>query len=206
MLKAIRYGALALSVLLLAAGGYAWVTRGVPDQRATLGGMAVPPGVAIGGPFTLTDHTGRQVTDQTFRGRPMLVFFGFTHCPDICPTGLQAMAEVLDILGPGATRLAPLFITVDPVRDSPATLAPYVALFHERLVGLSGTEAEIAAVARAYRVYHARVQPPGASDYLVDHSSFTYLIGPDGSFRALFRHGTPPEEIARAVAALLPAS
>jgi protein SCO1/2 len=206
MLKAIRYGSLALSVLLLAAGGYAWWARGVPDAQSQLGGMAVPPGVAIGGPFELVDHTGATVTDRTFRGRAMLVFFGFTHCPDVCPTELQVVADVLEKLGPRATQVAPLFVSIDPERDTPAKLADYVALFDPRLVGLTGSDAQIAAVARAFRVYYARVQPPGSSTYLMDHSSFLYLLGPDGGFRALFRHGTPPEDIARAVAATLPAA
>lgn len=198
MLKIIRYTALALSLVLLGAGGALWWLRGQgPNPQAVLGGLATPPGLSLGGPFELLDHTGRTVTDQTFRGRFMLVFFGFTHCPDICPTELQLVAEVLDRLGPQADRVAPLFITIDPERDTPETLADYVALFDPRLIGLTGTPAQIAAAARAYRVYYARVQPPGASTYLMDHSSFLYLIGPDGGFRALFRHGTPVEEVVR---------
>jgi protein SCO1/2 len=206
MLKLIRYISLALSVVLLAAGGYLWWQRGSIDPQAVLGGMSVPPGVAVGGPFELIDHTGRTVTDRDYRGRFMLVFFGFTHCPDICPTELQVVAEVLEKLGPRADRVAPLFVTVDPERDTPSVLAQYVSLFDSRLIGLTGSEAQVAAAARAYRVYYAKVTPPGASTYLMDHSSFLYLIGPDGSFRALFRHGTPPEEIARAIAAGLPAA
>jgi protein SCO1/2 len=116
------------------------------------------------------------------------------------------VAEVLEKLGPRADRVAPLFVTVDPERDTPSVLAQYVSLFDSRLIGLTGSEAQVAAAARAYRVYYAKVTPPGASTYLMDHSSFLYLIGPDGSFRALFRHGTPPEEIARAIAAGLPAA
>jgi protein SCO1/2 len=206
MLKVIRYTALALSVLLLATGGYLWWQRGSIDPAAVIGGMSVPPGVSIGGPFELVDHTGRTVTDRDYRGRFMLIFFGFTHCPDICPTELQVMAEVLEKLGPRADRVAPLFITVDPERDTPKVLADYVALFDSRLIGLTGSEAQVAAVARAFRVYYAKATPPGASTYLMDHSSFLYLIGPDGTFRALFRYGTPAEEIARALVAALPAA
>jgi protein SCO1/2 len=206
MLKLIRYTALTLSVALLAAGGYLWWQRGSVDSQSVLGGMSVPPGVSIGGPFELIDHTGRTVTDRDFRGRFMLVFFGFTHCPDICPTELQVVAEVLEKLGPRADRVAPLFVTVDPARDTPQVLADYVALFDPRLVGLTGSEAQIAATARAYRVYYAKATPPGASTYLMDHSSFLYLMAPDGAFRALFRYGTPADEIARAIAAGLPAA
>jgi protein SCO1/2 len=205
MLKVIRYVSLALSVLLLAAGGYLWWQRGSIDPQSVLGGMSVPPGVTLGGPFELLDQTGRAVTDRDFRGRPMLIFFGFTHCPDVCPTELQVFAEVLEKLGPRASLLAPIFISIDPERDTPEVMANYVALFDPRIIGLTGTPDQIAAVARAYRVFYAKVTPPGASGYVMDHSSFSYLIGPDGGFRALFRYGTAPEEIARAVAAVLPA-
>jgi cytochrome oxidase Cu insertion factor (SCO1/SenC/PrrC family) len=206
MLKLIRYTAFALSVVLLLAGGYLWWQRGSIDPQSVLGGMSVPPGVSIGGPFELVDHTGRTVTDRDYRGRFMLIFFGFTHCPDICPTELQVVADVLEKLGPRADRVAPLFITIDPERDSPGVLADYVALFDSRLIGLTGSEAQVAAAARAFRVYYAKTTPPGASTYLMDHSSFLYLVGPDGGFRALFRHGTPAEEIVRVIAAALPAA
>jgi protein SCO1/2 len=202
----IRYTAFALSIALLATGGYFWWQRGSIEPQSVLGGMSVPPGVSLGGPFELVDHTGRTVTDRDYRGRFMLIFFGFTHCPDICPTELQVVAEVLEKLGPRANRVAPLFVTIDPERDTPGVLADYVALFDPRLIGLTGSEAQVAAAARAFRVYYAKATPPGASTYLMDHSSFLYLIGPDGTFRALFRYGTPAEEIARAIAAGLPAA
>lgn len=205
-LRIVRYAALALSVVLLAAGGYAWWRGGGLDPRAALGGMTVPPGVSLGGPFELMDQDGRRVTDQDYRGRFMLVFFGYTHCPDVCPTDLQVMAEVLDRLGPRAVRVAPIFVSIDPERDTPAVLKGYVDLFDPRLIGLSGTEAQVTAVAKAYRVYYAKVRPEGSTDYLMDHSSFMYLMGPDGAFRALFRYGTPAEEIARTIAAGLPAA
>lgn len=206
MLKFIRYTALALSVALLGAGGFFWWQRQGDDPQARLGGMSVPPGIAIGGPFQLTDHAGQPVTNETYRGRVMLVFFGFTHCPDVCPTELQVVAEVLEQLGPRAERVAPLFISVDPERDTPQVLAGYVGLFDPRLIGLTGSDAQIAAVARAYRVYYAKVRPPDSATYLMDHSTFLYLIGPEGGFRALFRPGTPPEEISRAIQAALPGS
>jgi protein SCO1/2 len=199
MLKLIRYGALALSVVLLVAGGAMWWLRAGRDAASQLGGMAVPPGVALGGPFSLTDHTGRAVTDRDFRGRTLMVFFGFTQCPDVCPTELQVVAEVLEKLGPRAAQVAPLFVTIDPERDTPEILAQYVALFDPRITGLTGTPEQIAQIARAYRVFYAKVTPPGASTYTMDHSALLYLMGPDGGFRAVFRHGTPATEIARAV-------
>lgn len=201
MLKLIRYGALALSVVLLVAGGAMWWLRAGNEAASQLGGMAVPPGVALGGPFSLTDHTGRAVTDRDFRGKTLLVFFGFTQCPDVCPTELQVVAEVLEKLGPRAGQVATLFVTVDPERDSPDVLAQYVTLFDPRITGLTGTAEQIAQMARAYRVFYAKVTPPGASTYTMDHSALLYLMGPDGGFRAVFRHGTPAADIARAVTA-----
>ncbi|MBI1207622.1 MAG: redoxin domain-containing protein [Azospirillum sp.] len=181
--------------LALAAGVAWWQTRHVPDLAAVT--------TAIGGPFTLTDHTGRRVTDADFTGRYRLIYFGYTYCPDVCPTELQAMSTALDRLGADGERLQPLFITIDPARDTPAHLADYVALFHPRLIGLTGSAAEIAAAARAYRVYYAR--PPGGDDqtYLMDHSSFVYLMGPDGQFLTAFPSGVDPEKMAAGIKARL---
>lgn len=206
MLRIIRYAALGLSVILLGAGGYLWWQRGSIDPAAVVGGLTVAPGVSLGGPFELVDQTGRTVTERDYRGRYMLVFFGFTHCPDVCPTELQVIAEVLEKLGPRADRVAPIFVTVDPERDTPEVMKAYVELFDSRLIGLTGSARQIAAIAKEFRVYYAKVTPPGASDYTMDHSAFTYLIGPDGKFRALFRHGAPAEEIVRAITAGLPAA
>lgn len=202
-LRVVRYTAYALAVLLAAGTGAAlWLKRDAGVEQR-LGGLAVPPAVAIGGPFHLTDHTGRAVTEASFRGRLMLIFFGFTHCPDICPTELQVIAEVLDRLGPQADRLVPLFITVDPDRDTPEALARYVELFDPRIVGLTGTAEQIAAVARAFRVYYAKVHPPDATTYTMDHSAFLYLMDAEGRLVALFRPGTGAAEIAAAIAAHL---
>jgi len=139
------------------------------------------------------------VTEATFHGRWMLVYFGFTYCPDVCPTELQTMSSALDRLGPQARQVVPIFITVDPERDTPAALAEYVKLFDERMVGLTGSKEQIAAAAKAYRVYYARAKANGTTDYLMDHSSFIYLIGPDGGFRALFRHGIAAQEMAESL-------
>ena len=163
----------------------------------------MPGGVSVGGPFTLVNGAGETVTDASFRGRWMLVYFGYTFCPDVCPTDLQTISAAMDRLGPLAQRLVPVFITVDPERDTPAALAEYTKLFDERLVGLSGSKEQIAAAAKSYRVYYARTKSKDASDYLMDHSSFIYLVGPDGGFRALFRHGMAVQELADAVKARL---
>lgn len=137
----------------------------------------------IGSPFALTDHKGRRVTDETFAGRVRLVFFGFTHCPDVCPTGLAYIAETLDgLTQPEAAAVSPLFISVDADRDKPDLLATYVAHFHPSLIGLSGSEAEVAQAAKAFRTYYRKV-PTGGDAYVMEHTASIYLIGPDGRLR-----------------------
>ncbi len=146
----------------------------------------------VGGPFTLTDHTGRRVTDKDFRGKYMLVYFGFTYCPDVCPSGLQVMSAALDQLGAKAEKITPMFISVDPERDTPEQLAQYVPSFHPRLIGLTGTPEEIQAVAKAYRVYYRKVKDEkSTAEYTVDHTSIIYLMGPEGEFITHFTHATP---------------
>ena len=154
--------------------------------------------VQIGGPFTLTDHNGKMVTEKSYDGKYLLVFFGYTFCPDVCPTALTTLSTTLDLLGDAADKTMPLFITVDPLRDTPAHLKEYVSYFHPKLVALTGTEDQIKEVTKAYRVYSAKAQAnkDDQEDYLMDHSSITYLIGPDGSFVEHFSHGMEPEKIA----------
>jgi len=147
---------------------------------------------AVGGPFTLTDHTGRRVTDKDFRGQYMLVYFGFTFCPDVCPSGLQAISATLDQLGPKAEKITPVFISVDPERDTPEQLALYVSSFHPRLVGLTGSPEEIQSVAKAYRVYYNKVKDEkSTAEYTIDHTSIIYLMDPKGEFVTHFTHATP---------------
>lgn len=155
----------------------------------------------VGGPFSLLDHTGRRVTDADFRGRFMLVFFGFTHCPDVCPAELQVMTAALEKLGDRADKVVPIFVTVDPERDTVEAMASYVAHFHPRLVGLTGTPDEIAAVARAYRVYHAKVKDEGsAAGYTMDHSAIVYLMDEKGEYAAHFTYGVDPDTMAEGIA------
>ena len=161
-----------------------------------------------GGPASLVDHHGRRVAFDDFRGNFVLVFFGYTHCPDICPTDLAVLAEALDRLGAPGERVRPLFITIDPERDTVAVLAAYVAHFHPRLIGLTGAPADIRALADRYRVGYTKVYPEagsavGASDYFLDHTAASYLVGPDGRILGLFRHGTPAADIAAAIRPLL---
>lgn len=197
MLKTIRWLAIGGILGLGAAWGvHFWREGNVPDPSSLAA-------AAIGGPFELVDHTGAVRRDEAFRGRYMLIYFGFTYCPDACPTALLAMAEALDRVGPLAARVQPILITVDPDRDTPQQLASYVAAVDERLIGLTGTHAQIAAVARAYRVFYRKVTPPGMSDYLVDHTSLVYLMDPDGKFLAHFSHETPPERMAETLRRLV---
>ncbi|MGQ0673978.1 MAG: SCO family protein [Hyphomicrobium sp.] len=155
----------------------------------------------IGGPFSLVDQTGKRVTDQDFKGRKTLVFFGFTSCPDICPTGLAAMAAALDALGEKAESLTPIFITVDPERDTPAKMAEYVKSFHPRLIGLTGTPEEVAAATRTYRVYARKVPDPATpGSYSVDHSSFFYLMDESGAYIRHFTHSTDGAKLAAELA------
>lgn len=151
----------------------------------------------VGGPFNLTDHNGHTVTDRDFRGRYMLVYFGYTFCPDVCPAGLQVMSAALDQLGAEADRVVPLFVSLDPARDTPEKLAEYVKSFGPRLIGLTGTPDEIAKLARAYRVYYKKVDEPKApQNYTLDHTSIIYLMAPNGEFITHFTHATKADELA----------
>jgi protein SCO1/2 len=170
-----------------------------PEARQRLlpfAGRTVSGKALIGGPFSLTDDTGRRVTDKDYRGRYMLVLFGFTSCPDICPAGLQLMSAALEKLGGKADRITPIFISVDPERDTPQKLALYVKNFHPRLVGLTGTPEEIAAAAKAYKVYYRKVPNENSpADYGMDHTSIIYLMDPDGEFVLHFTPTTTVEEM-----------
>ncbi len=159
-------------------------------------GPSLPQVAAIGGPFSLTDQNGRTVTDQDLKGRPFLVFFGFTHCPDICPTTMFEISEILRKLGPDGDRMRAVFITVDPERDTPAALKDYVSSFDPRVVALTGDEAAIAAVAKSYRAFYRRV-PLKEGGYTMDHLAIVYLMGKDGRFVTRF-HLNRPIDVAMA--------
>lgn len=157
--------------------------------------------VPIGGAFHLVDQDGKSVTDQTYRGKWLLVFFGFTNCPDVCPTTLNDVALVLDQLGPLAASVQPLFITVDPERDTPEIMKAYAEAFHPSIVGLTGTPAQIAEVAAAYRVYYKKV--PQGESYSMDHSGITYVMTPDGRFAAHFSPRTGVDPMANKLRGLI---
>jgi cytochrome oxidase Cu insertion factor (SCO1/SenC/PrrC family) len=150
----------------------------------------------VGGPFDLVDHQGKVRTQADFKGKLMLVYFGFTFCPDVCPTDLQAIGLALDQLGAAGEAVQPIFITLDPNRDTAQQLADYVPLFHPRFIGLTGDEAAIRQAARAYKVYYAKVPRADGSDYTVDHSGYTYLMDRAGQYLGFFPPGTPPDRMA----------
>ncbi len=175
-------GALGGAAALIVAG------RAQDPQIATTGTAL------IGGPFTLVDQNGKTVTDRDFRGKYMLVFFGFTHCPDICPAELQVMAAALSALGPKADEVVPIFVTLDPERDTPEAVGAYVKNFGKNFVGLSGSPTDIAKAAKAYRVTYSKFEYKGKYGnygYSIDHSALVYLMDKNGQYLAHFAYGTP---------------
>ncbi len=180
-----------LGVLLMAAalGGYAlWSAR----PHSTSSGIAL-----VGGPFTMVNHKGQTVTDKDFRGRPMLLFFGFTFCPDICPTELQVMTAAITELGDAGKDIQPILVSIDPARDTPEVLAAYVANFGDNVVGLTGSEKQVEAMAGAYRVFYSKQDnPKDPSNYLMDHSSIIYLMGANGTFLKHFSYTTDAKALA----------
>lgn len=175
--------------------GVAWMMRApTPDPV-----RPVMPGTRIGGAFSLTDQDGKTVTESSWPGKYRLVYFGFTYCPAICPTELQKMAAALKELGTVTDTIQPIFISVDPERDTPQVLKTYVPLFDTRLIGLTGTRAQIDQALKSWHVYAAKMQPPGASDYTMDHSSFTYLTDETGELLALYRSTDTASEMAASI-------
>jgi protein SCO1/2 len=157
---------------------------------------------AIGGPFRLVDQNGKTVTDADLKGKWSLVYFGYTHCPDACPTALNDIAIALDELGPQRNAVRPVFVTVDPERDTPEVLKSYVTAFDAPILALSGTPEEIAQAAKGFRVYYAK-HPEAGGDYSMDHSSIIYVMDPEGRFTASFTQENSPEEIAERLKKLL---
>jgi cytochrome oxidase Cu insertion factor (SCO1/SenC/PrrC family) len=148
----------------------------------------------VGGPFTLTDQTGRLRSDTEFRGKLMIVYFGYSYCPDVCPTDLMAITQALDALGPAADGVQPLFITIDPERDTKG-LADYVAAFHRSFVGLTGSPAEIRKVANSYKAFYVKVQDERSADYSIDHAGVIYLMGRNGEYLGFMPPQTNPDRL-----------
>jgi len=187
MLAWIRFGLFALAAFALGVMSYVYLFDGArgPERAVQSSGKAL-----IGGPFELVNHRGESVTQADFAGKHMLVFFGFTHCPDVCPAKLNTISIALEDLGPLADRVTPVFITVDPERDTPQRMAEYVSNFSADIVGLTGTPDQIKRAAKAYRVYYAKAElENSATRYLMDHSAFTYLMDPNGEYVTHFAYG-----------------
>jgi cytochrome oxidase Cu insertion factor (SCO1/SenC/PrrC family) len=179
------------------------VGLGVRLYRESSGTMSLATsGTAlVGGPFTLVDQDGKTRSDAEFRGSLMLVYFGYTYCPDICPTELQTMSDALDALGDKSAAVQPIFVTVDPERDTPQTVKDYVGHFHPKFIALTGTPSQVEAAEKAYRVYAAKVpSKTGGSDYLMDHTGLVYLMDRNGKYLASFAPQTTPQQMAQAIA------
>jgi protein SCO1 len=193
-----KLAAVALSALITG-GSMAYLLVGAPAPRTYRQGESVNTGKAIiGGPFSLVDQSGKAVTDKDFRGRYLLVFFGYTYCPDVCPSGLQVISSALDLLGTDADKITPVFISIDPARDTPEKMAAYVKSFHPRMIGLTGSAADVAAAIKAYRVYAKKVPDDrNPADYTMDHSSVVYLMGPTGELVTFAAEITKPDTLAQ---------
>jgi cytochrome oxidase Cu insertion factor (SCO1/SenC/PrrC family) len=182
-----------LLLVLVLAGGILWhESRMLPGL-----GRTITTGTAdVGGPFRLVDQAGKTVTDQDFRGRYMLIYFGYSFCPDVCPTTLGVMAEALSKLGADGARVTPVFITIDPERDTPKVLADYVKAFGPQFVGLTGSPAAIKDVEKKYRVYAVK-RPLPKGGYGMDHSSVIYLMSPNGKMVTFYDEAISPDDLAK---------
>ncbi len=184
----------ALAALVLA--GVLWHLGDIAAHRNV---ETIPTGetVKLGGPFSLIDQNGVTRTDRDYRGKYMLVFFGYTYCPDVCPTTLAVIRSALDMMGSRADRVVPLFITVDPKRDTPEKLKAYLSSFGPRFVGLTGDDKAISSVAKEYRVYYQTRPAENGGDYTVDHSGIVYLMDGSGAFAANYSLDNSPDEMAK---------
>ena len=182
--------ALLASLLLTAvvAGGLLWHQSETLPKRG--------PQIAVGGPYTLTDQDGNSRSNTDFRGKYQLIYFGYTSCPDVCPTTLAIIAAAMDKLGPTGDRIVPIFITIDPERDKPAVLKSYLAAFGPRFVGLTGTPEQLGPIEKEFRVY-AKRQPLQDGSYSMDHSSVIYLMGPDSKLISFYDAAASPEDLAK---------
>ena len=191
------------SLVLLISAVYVVITAPQNHDNTHKTQSAGVAGVQVGGPFTLTNHTGEVVTDKSFGKSYRLIYFGFTYCPSVCPTELQKMTASYKKLGELQKEITPIFITVDPERDTVDIMKNYVEFFHPDMVGFTGTRKQIDNVIRNYKVYAAKVQDENATDYTVDHSSYIYFMSPDGRLLRLFRTQDNAGEIAGMIKTIL---
>jgi protein SCO1 len=211
-----RFFLIAVGLMIGATSVSLWMTKDGMINR--LGELSPSAGTAaIGGAFSLTDQNGREVKDTDFRGRVMLVFFGFTHCPDICPVTTKNLSNLMEQLGAKADQVAPIFISVDPERDTPAVMKDYMANFDSRMVALTGSREQVEKAVSAYKVFAAKVEPKAedshdadhhgghhdAMDYQVNHSGYIYLMDQHGQYVTHFQYDAKPEDMAKILQPLL---
>ena len=200
-LKGWRGPALLAATLAVAGAAYFYLRDDVPAESNRAGAARLMNELmsgkgSVGGPFTLTDQDGGRRSLSDFRGKLVLLYFGFTYCPDVCPTDLMAVGNLVRSLGPEGDQLQPVFVTLDPERDTRDILRAYATSFHTRFISLSGTEDEIRRVATSYKVFFEKVRPPGTGTYFIDHSAYVFLLDGEGRFITLFPPGTPQERMA----------
>jgi len=204
MSKTPQFIAAGLAAALVAAGGIWWLSR-PDDARFAQCSTSTVAGATIGGPFTLVDETGATVTDADVLTLPSLVYFGYTFCPDVCPMDSARNAEALSLLQDRGYEVGGLFITVDPERDTVERMREFTDYFHDDMIGLTGSDEQVAAAAGAYKTYYAR-QPGDDEFYLVDHSTFTYLVLPEEGFVQFFRRDDTAETVAETMACYIDAA
>ena len=196
MRRSLQTGLLVCGAVVAALAGYWlwWAVEGGPQEGRP----------SVGGPFELIDGDGRTVTERDFRGRHMLIYFGFTFCPDVCPTTLFSASQALDGIGPAlASKVRLVFVSIDPERDTPEVVKDYAAHFHPGTVGLTGTPEQVAAAARAFRIYYRKADPEEDGSYLVDHSSILFLMDGEGRYVTHFGHEATAADMAAALKRLL---
>jgi protein SCO1 len=189
-----QLGAAAFAAALVS-GVTAWAEETAAPSAAELMDALMWNRGPIGGPFDLIDQNGQHRTDAEFRGKFLVLYFGYTYCPDICPTDLMAISSAIKLLGTAGNEVQPIFITVDPERDTVQQLADYVSSFHPRLIGLTGAASDIRKVALAYKVFYAKIEAEHGEPYAIDHTGFIYLVGRDGKYLGFFPPGTIPERM-----------
>jgi protein SCO1/2 len=195
-----RYLFIPAIALLLTVMLYNWVNKTFLEGAATTSTQSTKTGEAsIGGTFNLTNQDGKQVSDENFKGKMMIVYFGFTHCPDVCPAGMSLITQAMENLGADADKVQPVFITIDPERDNVEQMKTYVSNFYPTFQALTGTPEQIAGVINSYKIYAKKVESKDLSEYTMDHSAYIYLMGRDGKYITHFRGDQKAEEIAATV-------
>lgn len=192
-------------VVLLIGANILLEKKSTPSTATVVNKGAVENDVAIGGDFEMTNHLGERVTNESYAGSYRLVFFGFTHCPDVCPTNLTHISTAMQMLGDDASKVVPIFVTVDPERDNAAVMKEYIAPFHPKMVGLTGTNGDVEAIKKAYKVYGRKMKMEWMADdeYLMDHSAFTYVMDKEGKYITHFTHNTDGETISKKLKEIL---